>query len=63
MPLGQLPPDPGSFLLKFAKNMAKIPLAGLMILASGIFAYLGFWTLIRLGQLIYIKFLSQKWMP
>ena len=61
MALGQLPQDPGAFLLRLAKTISKIPLAGLAIIGAGLFAWLGFWFLVRAAMLVYERFLSQKW--
>ena len=53
MTMGQLPQDPGTILLRIARIVAKVPVALLVITASVLFGWLGFWFCVRLAVLIY----------
>lgn len=61
MPLGQIPPEKWSEIIRGLKCISRLPAIGLLIVATGLFSWLGFWFIVRLCMYLYDNYLDSAW--
>lgn len=64
MPLGQMQTQEWwTKVLQVMKFSARIPVAGLAIVATGLLSWLGFWLLVRASMYAFHRWLNHSWGP
>jgi len=61
MPMGKIPQGLWGEIVEWLKFVARLPVIALIIVATGMFSWLGFWFIVRLCMFVYKKYLINPW--
>lgn len=61
-PMQPIEPDRAAKLRERFRNAAQLPLLAFVVVLSSLGSWLGIWTIFRVAEFLYDRFLRQSWL-